>query len=916
MSRKSSAKHKKNKVADQSPQKETDKRRRVSGLLANRPFEDRVQVIALVVMLVAVALLLFVGPFQRGLFFPRELLQAQIFIFALLIVWGLFRIFNKDSRLIETPLDICLLILLAAYFVSFFIAVHKREALEELLKIGSYLVVYLVALDICRHWRFPLQKTLQKHENADNASSIPPGLNMILHLLLATATVITVASLGVAAGHWDLVGAYAANRIASPMGYANTAAAYLMAAYFLNLGLAPLAVKRYRALYLAPAALMLMTVVLTFSRGAWLLLPPLALLLIIASAPGQKLRALLFLGATGLAAVPAALLVDPVFRSDTPAQAWFLIAASVVLAVIMGFLVELYFTQSRKLRIVIGSISLALIAAAVIIVVAVPLMGPLHLERSVQETAQMQSFEQVIENVEAGEAYQLSLEIKAQENFPPEFEQPEYSWGVQVLGGLPGYRDKKLLDYRGTATDGWQEKVLTFQTVEETTRLTIKLYNGYPGTSFTARSVILSSSERDQQLYFAMSRILPDRYYDRIFSYSRDRNLDRRLEIFEDAVKVIRDYPVLGAGGGAWDALYRAYQDKPYHSREVHNHYLQVWIEAGIFGFLAFVGIWISFAAAFIRNCLKERVSAGKWQYWTAIFLPVTALGVHSAIDWNFSMAAVGIFLFVLLGAGRSLDQIRWFEKLRIVKNKALAGTVIGVVGLITGLFLSIYSVVLLNGLDATWDSQRLMERGNTKLAMTEMERAIRLDPFRAENYHNLSVLIEDQSRRMQPAVDHEIILYLAQRASEMEPYNPTYFVRYGDLMMSYVDVDEGLSHIDRLIEMRPHSEGSYVRPAFSRLNVVEFYIEAGNKSAADHYGREIFDLEQKMKKQQGDSSPMAYIIGRTHYLLGDHGEAEKYYEAVQESDQFYEDAQLRLAEMRGEDEVNEEGEEPAEENQ
>ncbi len=909
MPKKSLSKRKKNKdTAGPLFKSKNDQDRKINWFADGVKFQDKLQFIILAIMLIAIALLLVIGPFQRGLFFPRELLQAQIFVFALLIVWGFFRIVNKDSRLIESPLDICLLILLAAYLMSFFIAVHKRDALEELLKIGSYIVVYLVALDICRHWRVPLQKKLHQEESSDSSSNMPPGLNLILHLLLVVATVITLASLGVAAGHLDFVGAYAANRIASPMGYANTAAAYLMAAYFLNLGLATLVAKSYRALYLAPAALMLMTVVLTFSRGAWLLLPPLALLFIIASAPGQRLRSLLYMAATGLAAVPAALLIDPVFRSETPAQAWILIIFSILLAVIMGLLVELYLNQGRKVRVLIGSMGLILFTAAAVVAVLIPLMGPVYLERDVSEKAKMQSHEQVIENVDTGQTYQLSMEINAKESFPQENEKPDYIWGVQILGGLPGYKDEELLDYRGTATDGWEEKVLTFQTGEETTRLTVKLYNGYPGTSFAARSVVLSSPDRDQRLRFAMSRILPDRYYNRIYSYSRDRNIDRRLEIFEDAVKVIRDYPVLGAGGGAWDALYRAYQDHPYHSREVHNHYLQVWIEAGVFGFLAFAGIWISLAAAFIRNCLRERASPRKWQYWTAVFLPATALGAHSVIDWNFSMAAVGMFLFVLLGAGRSLDQVNWFKGLSFIDNKPGKGTVIGVAGLITGLFLSIYSVVLLNGLDATWDSQRLMERGNITRAMSEMDRAIRLDPFRAENYHNLSVLIEDQARRRQSAPDTETILYLAKRAYDMEPYNPTYFVRYGDLLMTYVDIDEGLSQIDRLIKMRPHSEGSYIRPAFSRLNVVEYYIDIGNKTAAEHYAEEIFELEQKMKSEQGDRRPLAYIIGRTHYLLGRQSDAEQYYEAVKESDQFYEEAQSRLAEMHGE-EVNQEGE-------
>jgi hypothetical protein len=240
-----------------------------------------------------------------------------------------------------------------------------------------------------------------------------------------------------------------------------------------------------------------------------------------------------------------------------------------------------------------------------------------------------------------------------------------------------------------------------------------------------------------------LSKILPERYYNRIFSPGRKINMDARFEMFRDAAKIIRDYPLLGTGGGGWAALYQGYQDKPlnskpYFSSEVHNHFLQVWIEAGILGFLAFVGIWVSMAAAFIRNCFINRADSKRWQYWTAVFLPVAALGAHSVIDWNFSMAAVGIYLFTLLGAGRSLDTVSWFKNK--VQSEAEPNKVglSNVVLLLIGVILFIGNLVLIAGFNSTARSQEYIEQRNIKMAVPELQRAIRLDPLRAENYHNL----------------------------------------------------------------------------------------------------------------------------------------------------------------------------------
>ena len=897
LSPKSSGKRKKNKEA--SPvSKKTARHAGQNKAVAKRAAIMRAEKATLVIMLLVLFLLLVIGPFYRGLFFPRELLIAQIAVFGLLIAWGCFRAVSKDGRLIETPLDACLLVLMLAYLVSFFVAVHKRDALEEVLKVASYLVIYLVTLDISRYWRFTFKKPVPDDQSMESENVIPPGLNLVLHMLLIVATVVTVASLGAAAGHWDFVGAYHDNRIASPMGYANTAAAYLMAAYLLNLGLAPLARKWQRAFYLAPASLMLITVVLTFSRGAWLLLPPLALLLILAAAPGNRMRSFLYILVTTTVAVPAAFIIDPIFRSGMPALAWVLIIPALILTIMLGLLVELYLSQKLRLHLILAGAGIALVIIGLFITIVIPLTGPLSLEQRARAPEQTQTFRQVIENVEPGETYQLTLQVNAEVDLNADFELPEYVWGIRVLGGLPGYSDEELLDYQGTATDGWQEKTFTFQTGEETTRFDIRLYNRYPGTSVTARSVILSSSDRDQELRFSLSRILPERFYNRIYSHSRDRNIDLRFGLYRDAVKIIRDYPLQGTGGGGWAAIYHGYQDQPFSSREIHNHFLQVWVEAGLFGFLAFAGIWISFTAAFIRNCLKERASPDRWQYWTVVFLPVAALGAHSVIDWNFSMAAVGFFLFALLGAGRSLDQVHWFARIGFLQDRPGRGLIIGIVAVMMGLTLMIYSIVLLNGLNATWHSQELMEQNNLKQAAAEMERAIRLDPFRAENYHNLGVLFEEQARRTQSQAQIEQTLHLAERAYELEPFDVRYVARYGDLLMNYVNIEEGLSYIDRAIALRPHAENSYIQPAWARLRLAEFFIENGNRSEAMRYLGEIPYFEQLMQERFGESTSLAYIMGRMNYLLGNRRDAELYYELVPEGDQFYEESRRRLAEM------------------
>ncbi len=860
--------------------------------------------IVLALMIIVLSLLLLIGPFYRGLFFPHELLGANIVVFGLLIFWGLFRIIKNDGRFISAPLDICLMVLLLAYLVSFLgFAAHKRDALEELLKIASYLVIYLVAIDICRYWFVNFGKNYFSQSNVETNEEVPPGLNLILHILVATATVLTVASLGVAAGHWDFVGAYDAFRIASPMGYANTAAAYFMAAYFLTIALAPLALKRFRIYYLAPAALMLLTVILTFSRGAWLLLPPLAVLMLITSAPANRVRVFLYMAATAVSALPAAFWADPFFRSASPATGWLPIVAAMLVAIVLGFLSELYLSRSLQMRQKLAFVGAILMLALLVVFVAIPLLSPLKLQADPAEPEALQTLRQVLNNMPAGEQFTLTMVVNAKLNLPAGSEDPDQLWGLRVLGGLPGYRDDQLLNQLGGATDGWEERSFDFVSGPETNRLEIQLFTNQPATIITVRNVKLKSSTSETSLRFAWSRIMPDRFYGRIFSYSRDRNMDRRFELFRDATMVIKDYPLTGLGGGGWAAVYQGYQDQPYASREVHNHYLQVWVESGIFGFLAFTGLWVSFALAFYRNCRKGKAGRQAWQYWSAAFIPAAALGAHSIIDWNFSMAAVGIFLFTLFGAGRSLDKVSWFAFKKDSDTTGNGkGIIVGTGGIVLGVALFVYVIVLYNGLQTTWRSQELFERGNIKQALAEMEKAFVMDPYRAENYHNYNALIEEQVVRSQNPAEVGRLVGLARRAHELEPYNPTYLLRYGDLLLNFVDIRQGLDTIDRIIILRPHAESSYQQAGWMRLRLIEYYAGAGSVNQALQYAAELTDLADRMKEEFGSAAALAYALGRAAYLIGDYTEAARHLAQVPESDPMYTEALVLLRQIRGDD--------------
>ena len=166
---------------------------------------------------------------------------------------------------------------------------------------------------------------------------------------------------------------------------------------------------------------------------------------------------------------------------------------------------------------------------------------------------------------------------------------------------------------------------------------------------------------------------------------------------------------------------------------------------------------------------------------------------------------------------------------------------------------------------------------------------------------------MEEQFARTQNPADLETILQLSERAYELEPFNPRYVSRYGDLLLRYVDIEQGLSHIDRVIDLRPLSESSYYDPGWARLSLIEFFVERGDRLTAEIFLKELLQHEQTMIKNYGTSEPIAYILGRAYFSLGDYQDATYYFQTVSEENYIYEDSLRYLKIIRGNEQGNDE---------
>ena len=131
-----------------------------------------------------------------------------------------------------------------------------------------------------------------------------------------------------------------------------------------------------------------------------------------------------------------------------------------------------------------------------------------------------------------------------------------------------------------------------------------------------------------------------------------------RIDFKYAALKIVKDHPLIGTGTGGWNALYHQYLDFPYWTTEVHDHFFQVWVEAGTLGFAAFLAMW-GLLAYNLWRLYRARPAREEWVLNWGVASAALALGAHAAIDFDLSLAAVAFILwslFALVAAGANLS--------------------------------------------------------------------------------------------------------------------------------------------------------------------------------------------------------------------------------------------------------------------
>lgn len=268
----------------------------------------------------------------------------------------------------------------------------------------------------------------------------------------------------------------------------------------------------------------------------------------------------------------------------------------------------------------------------------------------------------------------------------------------------------------------------------------------------------------------SLKNILPQNIATRLDNINfNQHSVLERFTFYKDAMKVVADYPIIGAGGGAWASLYEQYQNNPYTSRQAHNFFLQYLIEVGIVGFLIFMSFILFIFYKYIRGYMKAD-EQGRNSHFLYVIMVLSIL-MHSILDFNMSYVFMGILVFLGLGGMAAVMDNKPLTKWKL--KKSTAKTVYSAVVGIGGILILITSIRYVQASDSALEARKVAQ---TSQSFEEIKKPLDKDlgirPSHPDSVLLLSSLYHSVYKQTQDEGFYNLSVDLLNKALKDEPYN------------------------------------------------------------------------------------------------------------------------------------------------
>ncbi|HQL36463.1 MAG TPA: O-antigen ligase family protein, partial [Bacillota bacterium] len=410
-----------------------------------------------------------------------------------------------------------------------------------------------------------------------------------------------------------------------------------------------------------------------------------------------------------------------------------------------------------------------------------------------------------------------------------------YSYGILIRSYNSVNEHTDILEYFEPTGAGFTRKNYEFATLPDTERIDIQLYN-YESNSYTVyKNMEIRDSNNTTIKKIKNLKYIPSPIADRLTDINfKTRNASLRLHFMKDGLKIIRDYPIAGAGGGAWRNLYRQYQSIPYDTTEVHNFYVQYGTEVGIIGLAALMGL----LTLIVISMIKSFKTDSQYSY---VYFAAMLLFIHSMIDFNLSLAAVVYMLWMLIGIINSDKNTPHMKK---SEHKY-----VGTLALVLSLIICFASSSIYYGMKLGSQGAIVYNRDKDEDKTIELyEKAIKFDRYNGIYRADLAQILNSKLKSTKDKKYYDGVLEQISMLNKYEPYNHKYTPTICNMYLALGMFKEASELADKKLHDEPLLTQSYNIKIDVNYQVANYYLKSDKAKEAEFYLLKVIEAKDELE--------------------------------------------------------------------
>jgi len=323
----------------------------------------------------------------------------------------------------------------------------------------------------------------------------------------------------------------------------------------------------------------------------------------------------------------------------------------------------------------------------------------------------------------------------------------------------------------------------------------------------------------------------------------QDDSLLSRTVYLKDSVGIMKDYPVLGAGGGAWASLYQVYQSYPYTSTQAHFYFFQHILEVGWLGFSIFIIFLIYLLTTFVRYFVLN--NSKDFQYERIVFVMfICSILIHGAIDFDISFVYIGVLLFLCLGGMSSPIRVgvNKFTSFMEVRSYKLIPTLLCVISIL--IFAA--SIMGVTG-NSSFISAVNDKSGNYNEISKKVDKAIKYQPNNPSYILAKVDLLTHVYEQTKDEKYFEESIKKLNHLEQKESFNRQAYDKEYSLLVAKGDLDKAAILLSSQINMFPWAIDIYENMIDLQFELGKRAREEGFKENSDEYWDKALNLYSDM---------------------------------------------------------------------